>query len=138
MLCWMFMFGTRRLAIGASVLLAIAGAYACFRATVARQLDATGLKPISSIVDFGNINSGIQHATVTLRNNSVRPVRPIKVLTNCDCAQSRLSRNVILPGDTAELALSWDTRDKHGKSRTDLTVLYGFVGGDGNITDGSV
>ncbi len=69
-----------------------------------------------------------QHANLAhefvLRNDSSSAVFVERVVGNCDCSTTELSRQSLAPGESATVAATWRIGTRHGPSDTRLRVMY--------------
>lgn len=73
--------------------------------------------------DFGEVKSGdkVNH-TFKVSNNGKSPLILRKVKASCGCTASQPDKTTILPGETANIAVSFDTRGRNGRQNQSITV----------------
>lgn len=73
--------------------------------------------------DFGDIKSGdkVQH-TFKVTNNGKTPLVLRKVKASCGCTASEPDKTNILPGETANISVTFDSRGRTGRQNQSVTV----------------
>jgi hypothetical protein len=73
--------------------------------------------------DFGQVKEGrILEHTFILRNNSDKPLVVKRLDTSCGCISSSISKEKILPGEVAEIKISFNTAGYKGKTKQYIYV----------------
>jgi hypothetical protein len=88
-----------------------------------------GLFADPMVVDFGPLTgTGPQAGRVTLTNRFPVEVLVAHVATSCTCANTRLSRDRLPPGESCELTLEWNPGAKAGVVSETAVVMYQLAG----------
>ena len=73
--------------------------------------------------DFGQVKEGrILEHTFILRNNSDKPLVVKRLDTSCGCTSSSISKEKILPGETAQIKVSFNTEGYKGRTQQYIYV----------------
>lgn len=74
--------------------------------------------------DLGQTKQIHLETTYTVRNSGNAPLKISKVSTSCDCTKATIAREVIPPGETAELKVTMDPAllNLYGKIRRDIIL----------------
>lgn len=86
------------------------------------------LKADARNIAFGNMVEGVAaQKIVQLKNTGTAPIKITNVTTSCACTTTMLSRHELLPGQTTELTIVYNTYKFPGKFEKYVTV---FTDGD--------
>ena len=78
--------------------------------------------------DFGTLGQKQSvEATFQITNRDTQPIRIRAVLKDCDCSAVDLPKNQLQPGESVSARVSWDTRERRGRSSTGVRILYAKV-----------
>src|SRR5512135_3339927 len=74
--------------------------------------------------DLGQTKQVHLETSYTVRNSGNAPLKINKVYTSCDCTKASVDREVIPPGETAQLKVTMDPAllNLYGKIRRDIIV----------------
>jgi hypothetical protein len=74
--------------------------------------------------DLGQTKQVKLETSYTVRNSGSQPLKISKVYTSCDCTKATIEREVIPPGETAELKVTMDPAllNLYGKIRRDIIL----------------
>jgi hypothetical protein len=68
--------------------------------------------------DFGTVKAGtvVTHEFL-FKNDGDKPVKIISVSTSCGCTASKVKKDLLAPGESTALSVSFDSRGYHGSVR---------------------
>ena len=106
------------------ILIAMLMISAAFYARQAHPKDRVPLVADQDVYDFGEVRQGsvVQHAFL-VRNEGKAPVVIERVKTSCGCTTSVPESDMIGPGQSVEIRVTFRTADRQGR-QTKETVLY--------------
>lgn len=74
--------------------------------------------------DYGSVTKGnTVTTTFELTNSGKQPLKIRKVKTNCECTVGELESDVIQPGESTQLEVSFDTSGRRGRQYKTITVF---------------
>ena len=73
---------------------------------------------------FGSVLQGIERGKAVVTNVSTKPVEITSISKGCDCAEVRIARGKLLPGEQREITFHWDTRGRRGDNAISIGVFY--------------
>ncbi len=98
--------------------------------TEEEQAPGPALVARPAVVDFGVVGEGSQSTTITLTNVSRKTMTIVEPFASCTCTNVSVPKGEIKPGGSVDLKCSLDTRDRKGKTRGQVGILYGGTGED--------
>jgi hypothetical protein len=88
-----------------------------------KMANAPDIQFSETAFDFGEVKSGEKvHHNFKVSNNGKSPLVLRKVKASCGCTASQPDKTTILPGETASIAVSFDTRGRNGRQNQSITV----------------
>lgn len=76
-----------------------------------------------SAFDFGQVKEGAQvKHTFVLKNTGDAPVILSKVTASCGCTQPEFSKSPILPGETSDIQVTFNSEGQVGKQQKIITI----------------
>lgn len=74
--------------------------------------------------DFGNVLQGkVVESTFTFENRGIADLLIKEVTTSCGCTAALVSSNVIKPGETGQIKVSYDSQGRAGKVSRTITIV---------------
>jgi hypothetical protein len=73
-------------------------------------------------VNWGNVSPGVLKHTVKITNTGNDTLKIAEVKPSCGCTTAPLDKNIILPGDTASIAVSVDVAHASGAVNKHMTI----------------
>lgn len=86
--------------------------------------DAPKVQPVEKIHDFGELKQGqvVKHKFM-IKNAGKSPLKIRKVKAGCGCTAVNHSKKDVVPGDYAEIEVSFNTRGRKGKQYKSVSVV---------------
>lgn len=82
-----------------------------------------GVQVDEAIYDFGHVGVDYQvFHNYKLFTNGTKPIRIESLKVSCDCSTAFLTDSTVNPGDTVEIAMTFNTRDFYGQTSKSLVV----------------
>ncbi len=74
--------------------------------------------------DFGEVKSGeLLKTTFKITNEGKQPLRILKTKTSCGCTVSKPAKEVLKPGETTSIEVTFNTQGRSGLQRKTITVI---------------
>ena len=74
--------------------------------------------------DFGDISQGDQvHHIFKFKNTGTHPLMISEVVTTCGCTAPKWSKDPIMPGQSGEIQVTFNSENKMGRVNKGITVL---------------
>lgn len=85
-----------------------------------------GVEWITSDVDFGVIKEaeGVSSREISFVNSGDEDISIVRVRTSCGCTTTGFPKEVIAPGDTASMTVTYDPTGRPGKFEKKVTVYF--------------
>jgi len=87
-----------------------------------------------NLLEFGTLTEGIPaKQVVTLTNHGSTPISISNVTTSCSCTTTTLEKNVLNPGESTKLEITYNTFKFPGKFQKYVNVFWGSGDGEKEV-----